>query len=429
MGCIMETTDAASRDSRRHPCFSGDARSKWARVHLPVAAKCNVSCNFCDRRFDCSNESRPGLTSVLLSPPQAVLYLDDLRKRRSDISVVGIAGPGDPMANPVETLSTLRSVRKHHPDLLLCLASNGLDLAAHVPELAELHLSHLTVTINTLDPATGARIYAWVKDGNVILRGEDGARLLLERQMAALEALRKTDILVKVNTILIPGVNDHEIGTIAAEVKKRGADIFNCLPLIPAAGTPFGHITTPGHDMVASARAAAAEHLPLMDHCSRCRADACGLLNEGNAESSLVALRAAANAKPRNPRPHIAVATREGWLINGHLGAVNRLSIYAKDENGVLLVEHRETPEPGSGEARWADLAKRLGDCRVLIAQGVGPNPRKVLEESGLQVVEAEGLIEDALGPLFQNRPLPASMAKRSAGCGSECGGTGQGCG
>lgn len=103
--------------------------------------------------------------------------------------------------------------------------------------------------------------------------------------------------------------------------------------------------------------------------------------------------------------------------------------VYLRQEGRGIGLGNKITPEPGSGEARWAELAKRLGDCRALIAQGVGPNPRKVLEESGLQVVEAEGLIEDALGPLFQNRPLPASMAKRSAGCGSECGGTGQGCG
>jgi nitrogen fixation protein NifB len=425
----METARAFDRDHRRHPCFDDGARSQWARVHLPVAPKCNVSCNFCDRRFDCSNESRPGLTSVLLTPPQAVLYLDDLRKRRSDISVVGIAGPGDPMANPVETLATLRAVHKHHPDLLLCLASNGLDLAPHVPELARLELSHLTITINTINPATGARIYAWVKNGDQVLRGEEGVRLLLERQFAALEALSHTDILVKVNSILIPGVNDGEVGAIAAEVKKRGADLFNCLPLIPAPGTPMGGLPAPGPALIASARAAAAEHLPLMEHCSRCRADACGLLNESSAEASLVALRAAAAAKPRRPRPHIAVATREGWLISGHLGAVDRLSIYAKDENGILLVEHRETPDAGSGQARWEDLARRLEDCRVLIAQGVGPGPRKVLEANGLEVVEAEGLIEDALVPLFQHRPLPTSMARRFEGCGKGCGGTGQGCG
>ena len=68
-----------------HPCFDTKARQRWARVHLPVAPACNVSCNFCDRRFDCPNESRPGVTSVLLAPWQALAYLEDLTKRRSDV--------------------------------------------------------------------------------------------------------------------------------------------------------------------------------------------------------------------------------------------------------------------------------------------------------------------------------------------------------
>ena len=399
----------------------------WARIHLPVAPRCNVSCNFCDRRYDCSNESRPGLTSVVLSPGQAQDYLDDLMARRSDISVVGIAGPGDPMANAEATLTTLREVHRRHPELLLCLATNGLALSEHVSELDRLELSHLTITINTLRPATGARIYAWVKDDERVLRGEEGAALMLERQMAALEALRHTNILVKVNAIVIPGINDEEIPEIAAEASRRGAHLFNCLPLIPAAGTPFGGLPAPSTETVARVRAAAGEHLPLMEHCSRCRADACGLLNEGTAERSLVALRAAA-AKPPH-RANIAVATREGWLVNGHLGAMTALSIYAPEGQGFRLLEKRDTPVPGGGADRWRELATQLADCKTLLAHGVGPSPRRTLEESGIEVLEAEGLIEDALGALFAQRPLPAGMARRSIGCGGGCGGTGQGCG
>ena len=125
----------APRQVGCHPCFDPKARARWARVHLPVAPACNVSCNFCDRRFDCTNESRPGVTSVLLSPWQALAYLDGLVARRQDVAVVGIAGPGDPLANPEATLETLRLVRAHHPDLLLCLATNGLALAEHAAEL------------------------------------------------------------------------------------------------------------------------------------------------------------------------------------------------------------------------------------------------------------------------------------------------------
>ncbi len=417
------------RDASHHPCFNAGASSSWARVHLPVAPKCNVSCNFCDRRYDCSNESRPGLTSVVLSPSQAVAYVDDLMVRRHDISVVGIAGPGDPMANAEATLATLRGVRERHPELLLCLASNGLGLAAHVSELVDLRLSHLTITINTLSPATGARIYAWVRGDQGVLRGEEGTRLLLDRQLAALDALRGTGILVKINSILIPGVNDSELPAIAAEVKRRGAHLFNCMPLAPAPGTPFSHLPEPDAATLGRVRAAAREHLPLMEHCNRCRSDACGLLNEGNAATSLVALRRAATLPTQNPRPNIAVATREGWLINGHLGAVSTLSIYAPAEKGFRLLEQRQTPDPGSGMARWRRLAVVLADCRALLANGVGPSPRQALEESGLEVLEAEGLIEDALTPLFAHQPLPTRMAHRFAGCGGGCGGTGQGCG
>jgi uncharacterized Zn-finger protein len=106
---------AARPETASHPCFDPKARARWARVHLPVAPACNVSCNFCDRRFDCTNESRPGVTSVVLSPWQAAAYLDGLVARRQDVAVVGIAGPGDPMANPDATLETLRLVRARHP--------------------------------------------------------------------------------------------------------------------------------------------------------------------------------------------------------------------------------------------------------------------------------------------------------------------------
>ena len=57
-----------------HPCFNGDARGIFGRVHLPVAPACNVQCNFCDRKHDCPNESRPGVTSVVLSPGQALAF-------------------------------------------------------------------------------------------------------------------------------------------------------------------------------------------------------------------------------------------------------------------------------------------------------------------------------------------------------------------
>ena len=56
------------RGASAHPCFDKEARHKNARVHLPVAPKCNIQCNYCNRKFDCVNESRPGVTSSVLTP-------------------------------------------------------------------------------------------------------------------------------------------------------------------------------------------------------------------------------------------------------------------------------------------------------------------------------------------------------------------------
>ncbi|HEX8994266.1 MAG TPA: radical SAM protein, partial [Candidatus Paceibacterota bacterium] len=120
-----------------HPCFSKEARHKVARIHLPVAPRCNVMCNFCNRDFDCVNESRPGVTSTLLSPKQAIEYLCKVVEKVPAIEVVGIAGPGDPFANSAETLETLRLVREKFPSMNLCVATNGLNLPANVDALAE----------------------------------------------------------------------------------------------------------------------------------------------------------------------------------------------------------------------------------------------------------------------------------------------------
>ena len=95
-------------DFSKHPCFNDAVRHQYGRIHLPVAPDCNIQCNFCDRRFNCVNESRPGVTTSVLAPHQALGYLEQALVRDPRITVVGIAGPGDPFANVDATLQTLR---------------------------------------------------------------------------------------------------------------------------------------------------------------------------------------------------------------------------------------------------------------------------------------------------------------------------------
>ena len=48
---------------KNHPCYSEEAHHHFARMHVAVAPACNIQCNYCNRKYDCSNESRPGVVS------------------------------------------------------------------------------------------------------------------------------------------------------------------------------------------------------------------------------------------------------------------------------------------------------------------------------------------------------------------------------
>jgi nitrogen fixation protein NifB len=221
-----------------------------------VAPRCNIQCNYCNRKFDCANETRPGVTSAVLKPRQALAYLDAALAIDPNIAVMGIAGPGDPFANPDETMETFRLVRRKYPHLILCVSTNGLAISPHIAELAELKISHVTVTINAVDPEIGARIYSWARGSrtNKVFRGVAAAKSLLEHQLMAVEELKERGITVKVNSIILPGINDEHIPEVAEKVKSLGADIMNCIPFIPVQGTPYENKPEPSGAVVARVR-------------------------------------------------------------------------------------------------------------------------------------------------------------------------------
>lgn len=379
------------------------------------------------------NESRPGVTSAVLTHSQAADYLDVMVKKVPNLTVVGIAGPGDPFANPVETMATLVEVRRRHPRMLLCLATNGLAVGPHIENLAALQVSHVTLTVNAVDPAIGARIYAWIRDGHRPMRGVEAATLLLERQLEAIRRLKAAGLTVKINSIVIPGINDQHIEQIAREMASLGVDIMNCMAFLPVAGAEFEAIPPPDTALVAGTRLRAGRHLPQMTHCARCRADAVGLIHEPMTKERLETL--AAFARPATDlaqRPFVAVASLEGMLVNQHLGEAARVLIFRQDAStpsGCKFAEVRRMPEPGAGPARWSALADLLHDCRALLVSAAGPQPKRTLEERGIHVVEMEGMIEEGLAAVFSDTSLPASLARRFTACGTGCKGTGTGCG
>lgn len=414
-----------------HPCFNEEAKHTNARVHLPVAPKCNIQCNYCNRKYDCVNESRPGVTSSVLAPFQAAEYLKDLDDRIENLAVIGIAGPGDPFANPQETLETMRRVSEEFPEKIFCLSTNGLDLEPYIDEIAELNVSHVTLTINAIDPAITAKIYKWVRYNKKVYRGEEGAAILLERQLACIPKLKEKGITVKINSIIIPGINEDHIPAVAQKCAELGADVINCIPLIPTAETPFESVEKPDTKMIFKVRTLCSDHLKIMSHCARCRADAAGLLGQDLSETHalLKEYSSRSEAMDTTSRPYVAVATNEGLLVNLHLGEARNVYIFEQTKNGFKNVEVRDMPPKGSGDERWLNMARMLKDCRAILVSGVGENPKAMLKGCGIHVIEMTGLIDEGLEGVYNNKVI-RSIAKPDAfKCGSSCKGNAQGCG
>ena len=414
-----------------HPCFSSDARHRFGRIHLPVAPRCNMQCNYCNRDFECVNESRPGVSVTVLKPAQAADYLDMVMEKIGDIAVVGIAGPGDPFANAPETLETLDLVRTRHPDILLCLATNGLEISGHVDALARLRISHVTVTVNAVDTEVGRWIYGWARYGTRILRGKDAADLILEKQLEAVAKLKEKGITVKINTVVIPGINDRHAGQVAERFSGLKADIMNCIPLYHVAGTPFEGIAPPTREEMEAIREEVKAYLPQMGHCARCRADAAGMIGQPQSDEIMELLKKASQSHVTAARPYVAVASMEGIFVNQHLGEAAALWIYGIHEGKAELVGRRSTPLPGSGPERWSELARAIGDCNTVLVSGIGSFPQITLERAGIRAIVMEGLAREGVEAVLGGHEIPKILLRTPGRCGigQQCKGNGTGCG
>jgi nitrogen fixation protein NifB len=416
---------------KRHPCFDADAKNRYARVHLPVAPKCNIQCNYCNRRFDCANESRPGVSNAILSPEQAAQYLKALNVKIPQISVVGIAGPGDPFANVEQTLQTVRLVRKEFPDMLFCLSTNGLDLLPYIDEIAELGVSHLTLTVNSINPATLTKIYRWIRYRRRVYRGDDGAKILSEQQLSAIPLLKERGITVKINTVVCCGINDGETEEIAQKVASLGADTMNCIPMYPVENTGFESLRQPTKEQMNVIQSGIAQHIKPMLHCTRCRADAAGLPGHDNVEAmNMIGQFSSMVANRGEGRTRVAVASIEGLLVNLHLGEARKVYIYEQLVDGYHFVETRNTPPEGTGMKRWKSLATdTLADCQAILVAGIGQNPMTVMQENGIRVIQMTGLVEAGLDAVYLNIPVKTLCRSEYTRCGEACIGTGTGCG
>jgi len=418
-----------------HPCYSEEAHHYYARMHVAVAPACNIQCHYCNRKYDCANESRPGVVSELLMPEQAVKKVLAVAANIPQMTVLGIAGPGDPLANPERTFATFRAIAEKAPDIKLCVSTNGLALPEQVNELLKYSIDHVTITINCIDPDIGAKIYPWIFWNNRRIKGRKAAKILIAQQLKGLEMLVAHGVLVKVNSVMIPGVNDDHLKQVSKLVKAKGAFLHNVMPLISEVehGTFYGLMGQRGPTQVELQKLqdACAGDMNMMRHCRQCRADAVGLLGEDRGEEfgmdkidamnidyaaamikraelhkTIEAMRENQNENigkkfiPLSalqtkipPRPVlIAVASIGGKIINQHFGHAREFLIYEASIQDVRFIGHRQVEQfcvgndiCGESETALARTIRALKNCEVVLCSRIGYEPWTQLEAAGIQ--------------------------------------------
>ena len=258
--------------TKAHPCFNEKMHDKVGRAHVPIAPKCNIFCNFCTRDIN-DEENRPGVASCVMDADAAIKHIKDVTED-SPISVVGVAGPGDSLANE-ETFEFFEKLNDEELDLIRCMSTNGLLLPEYADRLAELGVNSITVTINAVDPEIAEKIYSFIKYEGKVYKGREAVEILIKNQLDGVEKAAANGLFVKVNSVLIPGLNDEHIVEIAKEVKKRGASMMNILPLIPLA--KMKDFERPDCFMMESIREQVEEIIQVFRACTQCRADAYGI--------------------------------------------------------------------------------------------------------------------------------------------------------
>lgn len=453
--CQPGTSGAASAGLSRatldkvaqHPCYSPTAHHRYARMHLAVAPACNVQCHYCNRKFDCANESRPGVVSEVLSPKDAIRKAKAVAAAIPQLSVIGIAGPGDPLANATRTFDTLEGLRSALPDVKLCVSTNGLALPQAVDSLVQLGVDHVTITMNAIDAHVSAGIYDWIYFDGQRLTGRNGAQALIDQQLEGMRKLVEHGVLVKVNSVLIPGINDAHLPEVSDAIRNMGAFLHNIMPLIsrPEHGTYFGlnGQREPLPYELEQVRELCGGSMPQMSHCQQCRADAVGMLGEDRSQefnleqlpaqtepyhhtmqrrTRIQAALSTQGASEDEDACLVAVASDGGEAIDQHFGHARRFHIYAVSSEGAVRVGERHVPLycHGSSECDQSEqqsslmtVLDLLSDVDAVFCARVGMAPWQQLEEAGVQPVVdyAWQPIRDALQNWWSSRSSTSHQA------------------
>ena len=326
--------------------------------------------------------------------PEAIAILQRAMEDSPDsITMVAISGPGDPLATPDITLSTISQIKDLYPKLKVGLKTYGIGSEKLASALASAGLDYVEIQVDAMRSEMLEKLYAWIRPGKRTIKISDATPLLISEQRNGVPALKFHEIKVCIHTTLYSGYNIDTVGKIARDMGELGADGIALSVYTPLPETEI-LLESPTKEEIQQAKSDASEYLQVVKP----------LFNtEGNGlEDSEKKTLGSLYPRPSKERPNVAVVSSNGMEVDLHLGHAGRFLIYGPREDGLpCLLEARDAPVPGSGKDRWLQVATTLKDCFVLLVASAGETPRATLTTAGLNILCTDDAIEGMVDVLY----------------------------
>ncbi len=279
--------------------------------------------------------------------------------------------------------------------------------------LKGLGVKFITVTMNAIDPEVGAKLYDFVHFEGKNYHGAEAAGILLKRQQEGIKKAADAGMLVKVNSVLVPGINADHLPAVAKRAKELGAFIVNILPLIPVPGTKFENLPAPTAKQRKELQDLCEVDIRQMRHCRQCRADAIGLLGEDrSAEFAHYTCSAgarggsvpAAMELEGNTKFRIAVATSDGKNVDQHFGHAEVFRTYTveagkiSEGKSIDVREQQEIPLFGPGHrTKIESTVDKLKGIDAVVSTKYGTPAIEMLRGNHIIPIEDGGELEAVL--------------------------------
>ncbi len=191
------------------PPLTDDMGRTVSYLRLSITDHCNLRCLYCRPR-----EQVPYIPHDDILRYEELLTMVDLA-RELGIGKIRLTG-GEPFLRR-NFLFLVESILKRHPGVDLRLTTNGTFLPGKARALRDLGVSAINVSLDSLDPATFARI-----------TGADSFAAVRRGMDEVMEA----GIRLKINAVALRGINDHELSGFLEFIRQNPVD-FRFIEFMP----------------------------------------------------------------------------------------------------------------------------------------------------------------------------------------------------